>query len=428
MGSSAVVIPVALCFALYVPFSLLTSVRRRPPPVKDLQEYYATIERAQRLVESLNRTDLVIGLAHEIAPQHIAVFAASLRQTSSPAHFTLFVDRPSLASLRRVASEYSVDLQPYDLDRLTPSTLRRFHPSSIRWPLIAQYLDEHTEFTGGVLMADVRDTAFQSDPFELLGDAREDVFYSFHGVETKTIGECGWNGGWIKDCFGEAKLQSLAKKPILCSGVSIGTRDTALRYAKQMSAVISNPAFAHCERNGVDQGVHNVLVHEKRVPNAVVVPQRNSGVANLQARVAKVGPENLVRKASDPSKLVAVVHQYDRFPNLARYYYRTYYGVDILDGTAAAKKKISTVPPRLQPPNVACARFDLREGVDLFKARCDLSVSTGNSQLDCCVECGRTPKCTGFTYANGLCYLKSCESPATEVAVGGAVSGMLRSR
>lgn len=50
-------------------------------------------------------------------------------------------------------------------------------------------------------MIDVRDSMFQADPFVMIAKEKS-AFYTFKGVEDKTINQCGWNGGWIKDCFG----------------------------------------------------------------------------------------------------------------------------------------------------------------------------------------------------------------------------------
>lgn len=246
-------------------------------------------------------------------------------------------------------------------------------------------------------MSDLRDTAFQADPFNaILGQAGPATLYTFHGVESRTIGQCGWNGGWVKDCFGEAKLRSISTKPILCSGVSIGHFEMALAYAKQMSAVISNPDFANCERNGVDQGVHNVLVHDKRVRGVQIVPQRASLVANLQAGVAVISGKQ-VTKASD-GRPVAIVHQYDRFPGLAQHYSQTYGLVESQSSNA-------------------CSIYGITQNVDLFKAKCDLSIASGTSNADCCSICDRAPKCRGWTLAGSICYLKSCEKPAVRLTV-----------
>ena len=85
---------------------------------------------------------------------------------------------------------------------------------------------------------------------------------------------------------------------------------------------VLDPTFVQCERNGVDQGVHNVLIHENQVVGATLVSQRDALVANLQAKVAKVDTGHVVRNLK--GEAVAVVHQYDRFPNLAAYYYEKY--------------------------------------------------------------------------------------------------------
>jgi hypothetical protein len=53
----------------------------------------------------------------------------------------------------------------------------------------------------------------------------------------------------------------VSDRPIICSGISLGTIDEMTEYIKLMTEKILSPDFAKCERNGVDQGIHNVLVH-----------------------------------------------------------------------------------------------------------------------------------------------------------------------
>ena len=99
-------------------------------------------------------------------------------------------------------------------------------------------------------MIDVRDSFFQSDPFSFVtpqpqqqahvatssssavaggrisrgtspmhssadranSDSGEIGFHVFTGVESFPIKECGWNSGWIKDCFGAGVLNSVGSK------------------------------------------------------------------------------------------------------------------------------------------------------------------------------------------------------------------------
>jgi len=148
--------------------------------------------------------------------------------------------------------------------------------------------------------------AFQSDPFEIVD---EPGLYVFNGVESMTIGEDGWNGGWVKDCFGEKVFQEVYHSPIVCSGVSIGSSKIVYEYVDQMADTMVTPEFSKCERNGVDQGVHNVLLHTGRVDRGVVrtFDQRTGPVANMQAHVMDLkGDFSVVNKRGE---LVSIMHQ-----------------------------------------------------------------------------------------------------------------------
>lgn len=75
-----------------------------------------------------------------------------------------------------------------------------------------------------VWMIDVRDSFFQSDPFSFVteqrtasssgGSSNGAGLHVFSGVESFPIKECGWNSGWIKDCFGAQVLNSVGSKVI----------------------------------------------------------------------------------------------------------------------------------------------------------------------------------------------------------------------
>ena len=52
----------------------------------------------------------------------------------------------------------------------------------------------------------MRDVYFQTEPFAMLPlpqKGEPGQFLVFQGVQDKTIKECGWNGGWVRDCFGD---------------------------------------------------------------------------------------------------------------------------------------------------------------------------------------------------------------------------------
>ena len=57
-------------------------------------------------------------------------------------------------------------------------------------------------------MIDVRDSFFQSDPFEMI-PLGTSAFYAFENLDL-TIEQCGWNGPWVSDCFGMEVSLSLS--------------------------------------------------------------------------------------------------------------------------------------------------------------------------------------------------------------------------
>lgn len=57
-----------------------------------------------------------------------------------------------------------------DTGRLEPAILRQYHPSSARWVLIQRFLDTKGSDYERVLIADVRETFFQTDPFDIIGE------------------------------------------------------------------------------------------------------------------------------------------------------------------------------------------------------------------------------------------------------------------
>ena len=66
-------------------------------------------------------------------------------------------------------------------------------------------------------MIDVRDSFFQSDPFSFVAAQQGAVgLHVFNGVESFPIQSCGWNSGWIKDCFGDAVLNVVGPKVRMC--------------------------------------------------------------------------------------------------------------------------------------------------------------------------------------------------------------------
>lgn len=283
-----------------------------------------------------------------------------------------------------------------------------------------------------VWMVDVRDTYFQADPFTFV-DIKSPSFHIFHGQEAFPISQCGWNSGWIKDCFGQAMLNQVGKNTIICSGVSVGTIDLVLDYLLMMSQVVQGKAVPHssnyleehiveqfsdeykalvqnrkaikhqfpkCERNGVDQGLHNVLVYNNAIPKMMKWDQSSGPVANMQAKVARIRKEadNELKVYNRQNQLSAVVHQYDRNTALQQFLferYVTWMNVNDLQGEWQQDQD--------------CQAYTYELDKDLYKGKCDLKMRGGaTSAVSCCKYCNEAQGCVAFTYSAGVCFLKSC--------------------
>jgi hypothetical protein len=214
---------------------------------------------------SPTKRDVVVGIAQDTDPKNLAVFCASLREVSPQSDLVLFMNTPISGKNLELIKQYDVTLVEYNLQNLPipEQHMSTFHPSTLRWPLIKQYFDDKAvkEKYNRVWLADVRDTYFQSDPFAMMAVDTKG-FFTFSGVESVSIEQCGWNGGWVKDCFGPDVLSRIGKQKIICSGVSMGDVESVYSYLVLMNDIISNKKttqygqvskFPQCERNGVDQ-------------------------------------------------------------------------------------------------------------------------------------------------------------------------------
>ena len=363
-------------------------------------------------------TDVVIGMAQDTDAKNLVVFCASLRKVSS-ADVVIFVNTPIPPRHQEIADKNKVKLVPFELQALS-ADMQVFHPSTLRWPLIFRFFQssETRAKYKRVWMADVRDAAFQGDPFKMLPLGTRG-FYAFQGVETVAIKDCGWNAGWVRDCFGPEVLARIGSNKIICSGVSMGDMQSVFAYLQLMDDVIMARAksatsqgakFPQCERNGVDQGLHNVLVHERLIPNLKIWSHSDGPVANLQAQKSRINNGQVFNQVGDA---VAVVHQYDRRPDLQKALFAAHvYWIDTNDVEAewAAES--------------ACQAFTTKASdVDLYKGMCDLKSKGGaTSAASCCAFCLKQKSCKAFTFYSSVCFLKSCTVSKGAAALPGSVS------
>lgn len=360
--------------------------------------------------------NVVLGLAENIDPKYIAIFCGSLRRVSQNIEVVLLINHDISALHKTVLDEHRVRVIMYDRTLLTPEKTRNYHSSSLRWILFHRIMahprNNFRAMFDRVLLIDARDSLFLSDPFVFLPDTaqNESVFLAFGEQNKMAIGDCGWNSGWVKGCFGEQVLQKISASPIVCSGMSLGTTDAVAAYLKTMSSILLGRhsqlyKFPQCERNGVDQGTHNVVIYERLVPRIRVVYEEDMPFVNLQtsayATYNAINPVEAwvqLSLATKGLRNAAVVHQYDRNHALQLQAAAQFIDwVNMRNGSAEWQAE------------AACGSFGVRIlSSDVLAGKCDSGGARVMSGASCCAACLRWDNCNAFTYVQGNCFFKNC--------------------
>jgi hypothetical protein len=171
-----------------------------------------------------------------------------------------------------------------------------------RFFLYYRHLRSHGHAYENVMLTDVRDVIFQDDPFAFDIGGVLNCYLEDMGA---TLGTEPYNRRWLRTAFGDAVADELRDRPIVCAGVTIGPTALVVDYLRVM---VDHLLRLPVQTTGLDQAVHNYLLHSKRVPSALLVPNGNGTVATLGITPAdEVGP--LLG--------AAVLHQYDRHPELS---------------------------------------------------------------------------------------------------------------
>ncbi len=178
-----------------------------------------------------------------------------------------------------------------------------------RFFMILDFLSKFQYKYDNVLITDVRDVIFQSDPFLMLGGA--EVIFSSEGA---LIRDCRINGAWVQQSHGYGLYENIRDHYISCAGTTIGTMSGILRYLTLMCDEMSTCKVIH---TNIDQGIHNYIAHMRPVTNSIfdhefrVVATLNH-IPNDRIAVTARGVEV-------DGHIPALVHQWDRRGHVAHF-------------------------------------------------------------------------------------------------------------
>ena len=191
-----------------------------------------------------------------------------------------------------------------------------------RHVIYLDFMKHHGNRFRYVLTADIRDVVFQGNPFDNpyfrnvtaapMVFALEDVFF---GYEL-------YNALWIKGIFGEHALPNFLGKQISNSGVVMGPAHAMVQYLGLLTSIVP---VGFQRDQGMDQGVHNYIVHEvlersTKKPFNYVLPSNGVVVftvgtlANFEEVLGWNDSLKVVFRRRWNLAVPPVVHQFDRHP------------------------------------------------------------------------------------------------------------------
>ena len=143
-------------------------------------------------------------------------------------------------------------------------------------------------------------------------------------AKASNIGQSSFNSNWIKNAYGDKALASMAEKPIICSGSTMGEKVAIESYLR---AVVQQFDDTKCKLKGCDQGFHNFLYYSGGLNNVEgirklqVFPQGEGIINNLGVLRTKSLKEwglldDNMNVLNWDESISPVAHQFDRDTDL----------------------------------------------------------------------------------------------------------------
>lgn len=254
---------------------------------------------------------LVLGAAAGYHLGDVRPFLVSLSRSGFRGACVLFVS-PTTRDTERMpdlAQGYALRLLPL----AAPPGLEHLPCNALRHFLFLDLLRREGGRFSRVLLTDVRDVVFQSDPFAFAWPAGLNVTLEHRAA---LLGRCPYNARWVREQFGPEVLARLADRPVSCSGTTLGGPAAMLDYLERLTRLLL--PFHPAERMaGYDQAAHNLLVHGGELPRLTL--HDNAGpILTLASRPGEPVCDAAGEVLNDAGVPAVIVHQYDRKPALFR--------------------------------------------------------------------------------------------------------------
>ncbi|MDO7473286.1 lipooligosaccharide outer core biosynthesis glycosyltransferase GtrOC6 [Acinetobacter baumannii] len=164
-----------------------------------------------------------------------------------------------------------------------------------------------------VLLTDVRDVFFQSNPFKNLSKGL------FVGMENPdfTIGTEQYNQKWILDAYGESFYNLAKGEQVSCSGVTIGDHESIKVYINKMIEEFCKQPYQKMSNRIYDQAMHNKLLITNELAEVTRCQPFESIIVTLglyPIEQISINDQGFIINRNQ--EIIPIVHQHDRHPEL----------------------------------------------------------------------------------------------------------------
>jgi hypothetical protein len=167
-------------------------------------------------------------------------------------------------------------------------------------------INDHFQDVDNILIADIRDVVFQSDPFAEYPKHSLEFF-----AESVLFKNCVHNTPWVAANYGQQRVSQIGEKNVICSGTTMGTRKGIIEYCQAMSNEIKRFALAGRPIVGWDQPLHNHLIYSN-IFNDYSINYNGIGPVSTMHYFTQLTFNRKGLLLNDDGKVTPIVHQYDR--------------------------------------------------------------------------------------------------------------------
>jgi hypothetical protein len=228
-------------------------------------------------------------------------FSGSLYDTGFTGDVVFFIQPEDEKNLLELQKEYESVLYQVCDDI-------QYHIHSYRHQLYFDFLKSRPAKDGYVFLCDSKDLLFQRNPEDYLCEKGVDLYFFEEG---KLIGECKYNGKWLR-VKNKSFFSQVRDKQVLCAGTTLGTVSGITQYLKIMNENILADPRSQKGRVYRDQCIHNFIVYGNQLQdlNLKMLSNDDNFVNTLGYGHKEVNEDNEI--VNELGEVSWICHQYNR--------------------------------------------------------------------------------------------------------------------